>query len=112
VAVGCQGRVAWMHGIARAVAEGDLGEVERLVGEDPILLDTRDGRGMTLLMLASWHSHVGVVRWLLDRGAAINEREDCGCTALWVASSVGRLPVVRRVMMMVLLMMMRMMMIC
>jgi uncharacterized protein len=38
---------------------------------------------------------VGAVQWLLDRGAAINEGGENGCTALWGACSRGHLPVVK-----------------
>jgi uncharacterized protein len=53
--------------IWRAAREGDQAEVERLVGEDPGLLNASDARGWTPLRLASAEGHVGVVRWLLDQ---------------------------------------------
>jgi ankyrin repeat protein len=46
-------------------------------------------------MWASWTGHVGVVRWLLDQGAAINAQSESGCTALFWASLKGHTPVVR-----------------
>jgi hypothetical protein len=72
-----------------------LGGVERLVGQEPGLLKAKDGPGSTPLMLASFKGHVGVVRCLLDKGAAIDERSDLGCTALWFACLMGRFPVIR-----------------
>jgi hypothetical protein len=62
-----------MVNIWHAARAGDVGEVERLVGQDPGLLNARDGIGFTPLMLASRRGHVGVVRFLLDKGAAVNE---------------------------------------
>jgi ankyrin repeat protein len=47
------------------------------------------------LMHASSKGHVGVVRCLVDKGAAIIEREDSGHTALWFSCNEGHLPVVR-----------------
>jgi ankyrin repeat protein len=59
------------------------------------LLDARGGAyGRTPLMLASTQGHVGVVRWLLDKGAAINAREVQGRTALYFACFSGRATVV------------------
>jgi hypothetical protein len=55
-----------------AAKEGDVGEVERLVGHDPGLLDARGGHTWTALVRASREGHVGVVRLLLDKGAAVN----------------------------------------
>jgi uncharacterized protein len=56
------------------------------VEHDPGLLNARDFRGMTPLMRASQAGQVQVVRWLLDHGAAVNERCQKGCTALYLAS--------------------------
>jgi ankyrin repeat protein len=83
------------EGIWRAAFQGDLDEVEGLVGQDPGLLEARDGHAHTPLMWASMKGHVCVVRWLLDKGAAINGRDDSGLTAVWFACSYGHLPVVR-----------------
>jgi uncharacterized protein len=91
---GCVAGSSAMGDIWEAAKAGDLGEVERLVGHDPSLLDAKDGRGQTPLILSSEKGHVGVVRWLLDRGAALNERDDDGFTALYLASCYGRGPVV------------------
>jgi ankyrin repeat protein len=82
-----------MDGIWGAASEGDLGEVEWLVGHDPSLLDARTRDGRTPLIVASENGHIGVVRWLLDRGAAI-DGDDYGCTALYLASCAGYTPVV------------------
>jgi uncharacterized protein len=66
------------------------------VGQDPALLDGKDlFYRHTPLMLASKEGHVGVVRWLLDKGAATDEVHLLGSTALWYACSGGRTPVVK-----------------
>jgi ankyrin repeat protein len=81
--------------IWRAAEAGDLAEVERLVGHDPGLLNATDGDGRTPVMWTPREGHVGVVRWLLDKGAAIDQRDVYGQTALWLACRSGHHPVVR-----------------
>jgi ankyrin repeat protein len=94
---GCAGSSATVNTWTAALHD-DVGEVERLVGQDPSLLNARTSNGWTALMFASAKGHVGVVRRLLDKGAALDEREGvCGCTALCLASCSDRTPVVRLV---------------
>jgi uncharacterized protein len=96
VAVGVQGTSA-MEGIWRAAKNGDLAEVERLLGQDPGLLSAKEEGFLTRtpFMWAPRGGHAGVVRWLLDKGAAINARDAAGFTALWLACPEGRPPVVK-----------------
>jgi hypothetical protein len=74
-----------MANIWHAAFLGELGEVERIVGDDPSRLDVQAADGWTPLMAASARGHVRVVRWLLDQGAAIDERDNDRCTALSLA---------------------------
>jgi uncharacterized protein len=83
-----------MDGIWLPAGEGDLAEVQRLVRQDPGLLEARDAGGATPLMWASQEGHVGVVRWLLDKGAALDELSGDGCTALHYACHQSQAPVV------------------
>jgi ankyrin repeat protein len=78
-----------------AARDGDVGEVERLMRQDPGLVNAKHGDEWTPLMSASEEGHMGVVRLLLDEGAAINERDVLERTALWLASRSGRAPVVK-----------------
>jgi hypothetical protein len=91
---GCAGSSA-VADIWAAAKAGDLAEVQQLVGQDPGLLNAGDGDDWTPLMHASPMGHMGVVRWLLDEGAAINERSSLGFTALWLTSTLGTPAVVR-----------------
>jgi hypothetical protein len=78
----------------KAAVDSDVAEMERLVGQDPGLLDTGDRQGWTLLMWASSNGHLGVMRCLIDNAAAVNGRSHLGQTALWLACCNGRPPVV------------------
>jgi hypothetical protein len=86
--------------IWRAAERGDLGEVERLVGQDPTLLHAISGfqfSSWTPLVCAFGSGHVEVVRWLLDKGAAITQTSPnfWGQRTVFLASVDGRLPVVK-----------------
>jgi ankyrin repeat protein len=85
-----------MGDIWDAARAGDLSEITRLVGQDPGLLDAAQSPfGKTPLIYASVEGHVGVVRWMVDKGGAINKRDFAGWTALSFASSNSRLAVMR-----------------
>jgi ankyrin repeat protein len=79
-----------------AAVAGDLAEVQWLVGQDPGMLDAKDGIcGMTPLVVASQGGQLGVVRWLVERGAAMHERSIKGFSVLYLAIAQNRGPVVR-----------------
>jgi uncharacterized protein len=74
---------------------GGVEEVQRLVGQNPGLLEPWDDSGLTLLMFASEEGQVGLVGWLLDQGATIDAQTFQGLTPLWYACCYGQAPVVR-----------------
>jgi ankyrin repeat protein len=84
-----------MDDIWGAAGAGDLAEVQRLVGQDPGLLNAKGSNTWTPLVRAAEGGHVAVVRWLVDQGSALDERGVDRNTALCLASSRGRTPVVR-----------------
>jgi hypothetical protein len=92
---GCAGSIAM--DIWRAAARGDLREVQRIVGEHPTVVNAIGLRypKVAPLTSASENGHVAVVRWLLDKGAAINEKNAGWGTALWFASLRNRALVVK-----------------
>jgi len=61
--------------IHEAAKRGDLDEVMRLVQGDPELVITIDDREKTALHHACWNGHVGVARYLLDRGADVDAKD-------------------------------------
>jgi uncharacterized protein len=58
----------------------------------------QDSRRHDALDLGRYDGKLELVRWLLENGAAIDERDDAGRTALWGACARGEVPVVRLLM--------------
>lgn len=86
--------VAAMAPIHGAAYLGYLEEVKRLIVGNHTLLDLRhEDLASTPLMFASGRGHLAIVRYLLDKGARINERSAIGFTALAFACGKGRLDV-------------------
>jgi ankyrin repeat protein len=77
--------------LVKAVYDGDVEEVERLLDQDGELLEARDEErcNMTPLIWASDNNHAEVVRLLLDRGAELEARDDDGETAFFRAVARG-----------------------
>jgi ankyrin repeat protein len=69
-----------MEAIFRAVHEGVVAEVERLLDEDDRLVEARET--LTPLFIAALRGHVDVVRLLLERGADSEASDDQGLTPL------------------------------
>jgi len=85
-----------METIRRAAIGGRLAEVNRLLEEDPGLLNARvSDDGLTPLMGAAWEGHNAMVARLLQLGADVNARDESGRTAAhnacWKASTLALL---------------------
>jgi ankyrin repeat protein len=90
------GRAVGVQGGARCPLIASLAGLQRVLREEPSLLQARDDQhGGTLLIHAAEEGQVEVVRWLVNSGAALNERTNYGYTALYLASWYGRTSVVR-----------------
>ncbi|ETP25617.1 serine/threonine protein kinase [Phytophthora nicotianae CJ01A1] len=82
----------------RAACEcGDLAAVQQLVeGSECADVDAGDAAtGWTPLILASWNGHLHVVRYLLERGAAVDAVDYGGSPAVRFAASEGCLDILR-----------------
>ena len=87
-----------MAPIHRAARRGDLSEVMRLVEEDPRVVHTPDAAGWLPLISAASEGDAGVVSFLLDHGARVDQPSqdrDYQERALTVACSRGRAQAVR-----------------
>jgi beta-lactamase regulating signal transducer with metallopeptidase domain len=78
------------HAIHLAAIAGDMAEADRLLADDPGLLDIRNRDWMTPLALAAWHDQLPVVKQLINRGAALNVKNRNGLTPLFSALDRGR----------------------
>jgi|GEM_PF-802297 len=74
------------HAIVRATTDGALGTVLNL-RDSGISINSGDGEGNSLLMLAAKAGHLGVLRSLYHLGADINHRNHHGETALSLAKA-------------------------
>ena len=59
-----------------AAMMGDLQEVQRLVIEDPALIEQRGENDYTPLLSATEGAHAEIVLWLLNQGADSHAQDD------------------------------------
>lgn len=65
-----------------AIRNGDLGLASKMIDENPGLLQAKDHRGSTPLILATYYNHEKVAIFLIEKGAHIDAVDDSGNTAL------------------------------
>jgi ankyrin repeat protein len=81
---GCCLRAAPIHDAANA---GDVEKARALLAANPTLLEEKNYQTYTPLSLAAWHEHLQVVKFLLEKGAAIDATSENGWTPLTLAIS-------------------------
>ena len=81
--------------LCELAAEGDFAAVEEVVSKDPSIVLSADKDGMTCLHWASDRGHTEMVRFLLDKGSAVNAQDHCGNTPLHIAVMAGQKETVR-----------------
>jgi len=72
-----------------AVIEGNLAEVQRLLAEDPQLIDARDNTGKTPLHCATYNGQMQIAAYLIEEGADLNALTTSGSTPLHGAGFYG-----------------------
>lgn len=83
--------------IHEAIENNDVSQLQRLITEEPTLLELRDGDDYTPLMLSSYRGHGEIVAWLVDQGANIEAHDNEGNRMpLYLACLKGHLRVVSR----------------
>jgi ankyrin repeat protein/L-ascorbate metabolism protein UlaG (beta-lactamase superfamily) len=75
--------------IHEAARKGDLGAVDSILTADPDLLELRTRAENTPLLLAAWHGHSDLIRFLLDKGADLSARNEREGTAVHYAALFG-----------------------
>jgi ankyrin repeat protein len=76
--------------VFRAMMEGDVGEVVRLLDAQPDLLEASDSTfERSLLFEAAWEGHAEVAKVLVARGADVNRGDFLGHTAIYAAAFSG-----------------------
>ena len=64
------------------IRTGNFEAVRDLLENNPNLLEIRDQRGSTPLLLAAYYGHENIVTLLLDKGARVDALDGSGNTAL------------------------------
>tara|TARA_R110002051_G_scaffold230027_1_gene292069 strand:+ start:358 stop:840 length:483 start_codon:yes stop_codon:yes gene_type:complete len=65
-----------------AIRNGDTKLIDELITKDPSLINIKDQRGSTPLILATYYGHGDLANLLLERGADIDGKDGSGNTAL------------------------------
>ena len=88
---GClQGAVAQQSSILLdECRKGNIDGVKKLVASDSSLINTKDEKGFTPLILAVYNNHVSLSQYLISKGANVNAQDNSGNTALMGAIFKG-----------------------
>ncbi|PQV65341.1 Ankyrin repeat [Abditibacterium utsteinense] len=68
---------------------GDWNTAEVLIAQDPTIIEARSSTGETALHYVAIEDHLEGVKWLLERGANVNTRDNFQSTPLIGAAQLG-----------------------
>lgn len=77
------------------IRKGNLEKVIDIHSVNPELLNSKDDRGSTPLILATYYGHAGIARFLLDSGVKLEDKDGSGNTALLGVSFKGHVEMVK-----------------
>ncbi len=80
--------------IHKAAKDGDFETVKKLLEEDPNLLNTGNRLQQTPLLMASFGGHADIVRFLIEKGAGIDQPDSFGATPVHMAVLGGQAEIV------------------
>ncbi|WP_036157249.1 ankyrin repeat domain-containing protein [Maribacter forsetii] len=66
----------------KVIREGSINEVKSMLEKNPVLVNSKDARGSTPLILATYYDQKDIAILLLDKGAKIDAVDASGNTAL------------------------------
>jgi len=75
--------------IHQAIQQGNIDAVRAILAEKPDVLESRNERNLTPLILASLQGHTEIVRCLLEKGADLNATDNEGSNVLHNAAAGG-----------------------
>ncbi len=76
------------------IQKGDAGGLSDLLSKEPNLLEEKDSRGFTPLILSTYNAQQEVAELLLDLGADIDGRDVAGNTALMGTCFKGNVDII------------------
>jgi len=85
------GPILWAEEIHDAAKQGNLEKVRALVDQEPALVAAKDKGGQTPLHWAAFSGNLDLIRYLLDKGAAIDAKNARGLTPLAFTAIQGRI---------------------
>ena len=65
-----------------SIREGNSAKVADILSADSSLLEVRDTRGSTPLILATYYNQIEISKILLEKGTDLNSKDSSGNTAL------------------------------
>ena len=77
------------------IRNGNLEQVVGIYSSNPRLLNAKDERGSTPLILATYYGHAQISRFLLENGADVEAKDGSGNTALLGVSFKGHTEMVK-----------------
>ncbi|KAK6827193.1 heterokaryon incompatibility protein-domain-containing protein [Apiospora arundinis] len=91
-----QSKALVVANLVATAANGTNAQLERILDEDPALIDSLDLNGRSAISTAAENGHCATVELLHKRGSLIDVTDGNGETALWWAARNGHIHVVER----------------
>jgi ankyrin repeat protein len=74
-----------MAALLKAAKKGNLDQLKEILDNSEFTINSSDSTGMTILIYSSWYGQKDIVKFAIDNGACIDQRNKFGMTALLYA---------------------------